>query len=669
MNASLVDQTPDCHSLLDARRHSTQHRFPIGTHLFACGLTLLLITLSFAQPAANRPNILLLVADDMGYSDPGCFGGEMDTPSIDRLAKTGVRFTDFFVNPMCVVTRTSLLSGHEHSQSHQYAHSLPIARLFQQAGYHTSISGKWHQPGNPLDAGFDSFYGFLNGEINGWKGTYSDNRTMAIQSDRQPPRPVAAGWYCSDAFADDAIAQIDKAMDADQPFFTYVPFNAPHGPLHAPKENVQKYYGRFDAGWDALRRARMERMREMGLIDDRYQSNTPDAEVCVWDELPPSVQKLESRRFCAYAGMVDRMDENIGRLLDHLRKRKVSENTIVIFFSDNGGNYSHGAIQSYAKEKPWSPDGPRPACATGWARLMNTPFSYYKTSSYRGGVSSPLIIRWPEEKSIVPGSILHQRLHVCDLYPTLVEIAGLTYPTSDGDRKLKPLNGKSIRPLLDDKELPKYGIRNEIFWGFNDTTKGLLDGDWKIISINDSPWSLYNLKSDPTETTDLAAEHPERVAEMSQRWYQFAKEETGMPESWRRDLREDWQGWGLHRLRMTMPIESISPAVSARNVPLNTSLQMTFAGPIDFADTKGKTVRLYAANRPETPVWALDPDETSPAQGKRSLDFKLPQLQPSTTYYLLSDNGWIRIGSKLAIGLNDGAFFYRFRTQDPDESL
>lgn len=610
------------------------------------------------------PNILLIVADDMGYSDVGCFGGEIDTPSIDRLASEGVRFTDFFVNPMCVVTRTSLLTGHEHSQSNNYKHSLPIASLLKDAGYLTSISGKWHQPKNPLDSGFDSFYGFLKGEINGWKGTYSDNKTLAIQTNRQKPKQVPKGWYCSDAFADHAIEQIDKAIESESPFFTYVPFNAPHGPLHAPQENVEKYYGRFDAGWDQLRKNRMQRMLDAGLIDERFKSNTPEAEVCKWDELPKSVQQLESRRFCAYAGMVDRMDKNIGRLIGHLEEKNVLDDTIVIFFSDNGGNYSHGAIQSFAMEKPWSPNGPRPACATGWARLMNTPFSWYKTSSFRGGVSSPLIIRWPKKKTMAAGSILHQRLHVSDLYPTLLQIAHVNYPQTHESRKLKPLYGKSILPLLNNPELPEYEIHRDIFWGFNETAKGFLSGDWKISSINDSPWKLYNLKSDPSETTDLAKEYPERIKELNDRWYRFADEETDMDQSWKRPLRADHQGWGLHRVRMTMPLTSISPACSALNVPLETSLRIEFNGVIDFANTAGKTIRLYSASDPAKPIWQLDPDESNSAHGKRKLDFELPKLKPATTYYLLSDAGWIKVGAKSAVGLNDGAFFHRFRTTE-----
>jgi len=616
---------------------------------------------SKTKPA--KPNILLIVADDMGYSDAGCFGGEIDTPSIDQLAASGVRFTDFFVNPMCVVTRTSLLTGHEHSQSNNYANSLPIGRLLQQAGYHNSISGKWHQPKNPLDAGFDSFYGFLDGEINGWKGTYSDNKTLAIQTDRQTPKAVSENWYCSDAFTDHAIDQIDDAISNGKPFFTYVAFNAPHGPLHAPKENVQKYYGRFDAGWDELREKRMAKMRELGITDDRHRSNIPEAEVCVWDELPASVQQLESKRFCAYAGMVDRMDQNIGRLLAHLETQKVAENTIVIFMSDNGGNYSHGAIQSYANENPWSPGGPRPACATGWARLMNAPFSWYKTSSFRGGVSSPMIIRWPNKGSIIANSILHQRVHVSDLYPTLLEIVGQTYPQNDGRRALKPLYGNSVMPLLENPELPEYQIRKEIFWSFKSTTKGLLDGDWKIASINDSPWKLYNLKDDPSETVDVAKENLQKVEALNRRWYAFANSETAMSADWKQPLRADWQGWGLHRVRMTMPVKTISPACSELNVPVDTALRMTFNSKISFANSAGKTIRLYAADSPERPVWQADPDENDPAQATRTVSFALPKLKPATTYYLLSDNDWITVGGRPAVGLNDGAFFYRFRTQ------
>ena len=205
------------------------------------------VWLSTSAAAADvRPNIVLIVADDLGYSDLGCYGGEIDTPNLDRLAAEGVRFSQFHVNPMCVVTRTSLMTGHTHSQSDQYRRSLPVARLMRKAGYATSLTGKWHQPGDPLDAGFDSFYGFLHGQIDSWTG-YTAGKP-AIQRDRQPPKPVEPGWYSSDAFTDNAIAQIDSAVDQGRPFFTYVAYNAPHSPLHAPRENVREVL-RAISGW------------------------------------------------------------------------------------------------------------------------------------------------------------------------------------------------------------------------------------------------------------------------------------------------------------------------------------------------------------------------------------------------------------------------------------
>lgn len=643
------------------------------------------------------PNILLIVADDMGYSDLGCFGGEIDTPSIDSIAAGGVRFTNFFVNPMCTVTRTSLITGHEHSQSDEYRNSIPITKMLRQAGYRSSISGKWHQPGHPLDAGFDSFYGFLKGEINGWLGTYTNNKTHAIVRDRNPPQQVDGDWYCSDAFADDAIKQMETAVQSNKPFFAYVPFNAPHGPLHAPESNVKKYAGRFDAGWDALRGDRIKRMRRMGIIDARYKSNVPEAECDSWNELSDWTKKIEATRFCAYAAMVDRMDQNVGRLLGFLDQQQIADNTIVIFFSDNGGNYSHGAIEDFAKEIPWAPTGPRPACATGWGRLMNTPFSWYKTSAFRGGVSSPLMIRWPKKTSVTPGSILKHRLHVSDIYPTLIDVAQVSYranptpatqttgkksppqattapkksinqpqpPQSTlANSRAKPLYGRSFLPLLDDNSRPTDFVRDEIFWGFQGTTKGLLKGRWKIVSINDSPWQLYDLDTDPAESSDVASRHPEIVQRLNDRWYKFANVETNMAANWKQPLRENRQGWGLHRVQMTMPLDSISPACSQRDVDLRPTLTMSFSKPIDFRGTENKKLSLYSVGNPAVPVWQFDPAPNHPAQGKSSISFSLPTLEPSTSYYLLTDPGWAKFDNRPAAGLNDGAFFYRFRTRE-----
>ncbi|QEG02421.1 Arylsulfatase [Stieleria maiorica] len=630
---------------------------------FVAVIRVLLVSLAGVSvaEAAERPNILLIVADDVGFSDLGCYGGEIDTPNLDRLAAEGIRFSEFHVNPMCVVTRTSLMTGHEHSQSDNYRRSLPIVRLMTDAGYATSISGKWHQPGHPLDAGFDSFYGFLGGAIDSWTGI--ERGKPAIQSNRQKPKPVPQGWYSSDAFTDDAIRQIDASVTAGKPFFTYVAFNAPHSPLHAPRENVEKYYDRYTAGWESLRQQRMQRMKAMGLIDDRYVMTPPEAEVRRWDELPASIQKQESRRMAAYAGMLDRLDWNVGRILKHLRDQRLDENTLVIFMADNGGAYSNGDIRTYDQQIPWKA-GTNPFASNGWSYLKNTPFRWYKSCAQEGGVSVPLIVRWPMKLAEQAGGVRKQRLHVTDLYPTFLELAGASYPATDGARELEPLFGKSLLPLLCDATLPHHAIHDEIFWCFNQTGKGLTKGDWKISSISDGPWRLYNIVRDPAESKDLAAERPEIVAEMSERWFDFAKNHTAMPRSWRAPLHDYQEGWGFHRIRMAMPaFVRAEPASSAMNVPCDTNLSFCFSQPISFANSEGKTIRLYEADDIDKVVWQADPEPGHPAEGTKQIMFNdLPRLKPDTTYFALSDSGWITMGKKRAIGLNDGAFWYRFRT-------
>jgi arylsulfatase len=612
--------------------------------------------------AAELPNILLIVVDDMGWSDPGCFGGEIDTPHLDRLAEQGVRFTEYHVNPMCVVTRTSLMTGHTHSQSHEYRRSLPIAKLMQQAGYATSISGKWHQPGNPLDAGFDSFYGFLHGAINTWTGCDVGSKKPQIQKDRNAPLPVADDWYATDAFTDDAIKQIDDAVESGKPFFTYLSYNAPHSPFHAYEKDVKKYYKRYEAGWESLRKKRFERQRRMGLIDERYVDTPPNGEVRRWDEMASKTQKQEARRMAAYAGMLDRVDQNIGRLLEHLRKKGLDENTLVIFFSDNGGSYSNGSIHTYDRQIPWEKDS-IPYGSNGWSYLRNTPFRWYKSSAEEGGVSSPLIVRWPAGLKGKPGSIQNQRLHVTDLFPTFLELAGQEYPGRDGDRKLEPLYGNSMLPLFNDPTLPELAVHDEIFWAFNFTGKGLAKGDWKISSFSDGPWRLYNINEDPCTTRDLAASMPERLQQMNDAWFAFANERTEMPPFWKQPLKDYQEGWGFHRIRMVMPAyESAVPHMAQTDVPCDTDLTFNFSQPVSFAESKGKTIRLYAVGDTDNEIWQADPQPGHPAEGSRSVTFELPKLKPETTYYLLADPGWITLGEKGAGPLNDGAYWYRFRT-------
>jgi arylsulfatase len=259
---------------------------------------------------------------------------------------------------------------------------------------------------------------------------------------------------------------------------------------------------------------------------------------------------------------------------------------------------------------------------------------------------------------------LSQRLHVTDLYPTLLELAGAAYPSMDGQRRLEPLYGQSLLPLLRDPSLAEYAIHDEIFWAFNFTGKGLVRGDWKISSISDGPWKLFNIAEDPAESKDLAAAFPDRLQAMNDRWFEFAEQRTVMAPSWRQPLQDRQEGWGFHRMRMVMPaFEYAEPRESATDVPLDTGLSFTFSQPISFANSAGKSIRLYAVSDPNRAIWQADPEPGHPAEGTRTISFNdLPRLKPNTTYFLLTDPHWITLGGKPAQALNDGAFWYRFRT-------
>lgn len=609
-----------------------------------------------------RPNILLIVADDLGYSDLGCFGGDLDTPALDRLAERGVRFTNAMVNPMCVVTRTSLLTGQTHTQSNNHRNSVPIAAVLRDCGYHTSLSGKWHQPGNPLDAGFEHFYGFLGGEINSWDGT--TNGKPVIQTDRGPPVPVAPGWYASDAFATDCLSSIDTAVEAGKPFFCYLAFNAPHGPHHAPRPNVEKYANRFGAGWDAMRRDRHRRMIEAGIIDERYQLSEPEAEVRRWSELPRDVQRLESRRFQAYAGMVDRMDENIGRVLAHLDSRGLTDNTLVVFFSDNGGDYGHGDSQVADKEVPWATAGPRPAHANGWAMLKATPFRWYKSSAFQGGVATPLIVAWPRGLTAAPGSLLRQRVHVTDWYPTFLELAGAAVPTEVAKGSLGELMGNSLVPVFRNPALSELAVHNRIIWEYEGVSKGLLRDHWKIVSINDGPWRLFDLATDPAEAHDVAAEEPEVCDALSREWFAFEGQFPWAAAAWRQPLRPEQQGWGLHRLQHSMPVVSMTPAMAAIDVPLETTVRFEFAGKPVIRPKGDASFRLFSSRDPSRPVYVFGKGgEGSATIENNTLTLSgLPTLEPDTTYFVRADAGWISVGGKPVGPINDGSVWYRFRT-------
>ncbi|WP_411845045.1 sulfatase-like hydrolase/transferase [Roseibacillus persicicus] len=615
-------------------------------------LSALLLVFIDYSPAEDRPNILLIVADDMGYSDLGCYGAEFDTPHLDQLAGEGTRLANFRVNPMCVVSRTSLMTGQTHTQSDHYKRSLPLSKALEEAGYATSISGKWHQPRHPLDHGFQRFYGFLGGQINNFTGSGSIVR-------QREPEEVPADWFATDAFTDHTIKSIDVASAQGKPFFAYLAFNAPHTPLNVSRELVEKYEGRFDEGWNQLREKRFQRLRQLGLIDERHINSPPTPDVRPWHELPKETQEHEAFRMQVYAAVIDNLDTNVGRLLAHLDKKGLRENTLVIFLSDNGGDYGNGHIKVDRSVIPWERNS-IPYLSNGWASLRCAPFRFYKSSCYEGGVRVPFIMRWPKGLKHDPGLISFQQAHITDLYPTFLQLAGTTYEPAPPQ---VPIIGRSLLPLFEDSRRPSTDTEHPVFWSFSDTSRGYLDYPWKIVSINEGPWALYNLKRDPVEAIDLASSNPQQLAKLAKSWLDFAESETKIPPSWRTPLRTEKHGWGYHRLTKIWPFDTSVPLCSEGDVPLQTPLTLAFKQPLDFTNTKGKTIRLYRIQDPTTPVWTADPEPNHPAQGALSITFdNLPKLQPDTSYFLLSDTGFARINQKPLEGLNDGARWFRFRT-------
>jgi len=643
----------------------SKHTFIICLALSA--VSLLMLSCSPApENKPQAPNILLIIADDLGYSDLGSYGGEIDTPNIDELAKNGLRFTNFNVNPMCEVTRASILTGHTPNQSVNFEHSIPIAQLMKQKGYRTFLSGKWHQPATPMDAGFEDFYGFLIGQIDSWTGI--ERGQAQIQSGYNAPLSVPDNWYATDAFTNYAIEAIDKAIDKQQPFFGFLSYNAPHSPLHAPKKNVQKYPQRYQAGWDKLRQARFDRMLGLGIIDSSYVLSEPGAEVRPWNEIDPQSQTIEANRMAAYAGMVDRLDENVGKVIAHLQKTQQLDNTLIVFISDNGADYSNGNIANYDKQIPWEKHT-RPHASNGWAMLKSTPFRFYKHSTYKGGVASPMIVHWPKQLESRSGDILKTKLHVSDLYPTFLSIANIDYPIGVSTKPLKPLYGHSFAevfaPTFEDNAQTQSAFRDEIFWSYRDISRGYEKDDWKISSIYDGPWTLFNTKDDPAEHTNLAAQFPEKVTQLNNLWFAFANAETDIPKEYKLPIHNSPIGWGYHRLKRVMPnLVSTYPLMSQTHVPINTSLQMTFSAPLDFSKSAGKTIALYEVSNIHTPIWKKTLTSQDEWQGQTHVEFSdIPLLRANTTYFVLADRGWATSGKSALGPINDGAYWWRFKTK------
>ena len=518
----------------------------------------------------GAPNIVVMMVDDLGFSDLGCYGSEIATPNLDRLAADGVAFGDYHATPMCSPTRAPLLTGlnpHDAGIGH-VAHSDPgfpgyamelsrhaatAPEIFGDHGYFTGMVGKWHltkdsncSDAGPMDSwpcqrGFDRFYGFLDGFTN----LHHPHRLLednhSVETDRYPD-----GYYLTDDLTDRAIGMIrsSKASNPARPFFLYFSHGAVHAPLHAKADDIEKYRGRYDAGWDALRAERFARMTELGVLPEGTEVAPRNTElgndVTPWDELGVDEQRISARYMEVYAAMVDSVDQNFGRLREALEAMGEWDNTVVIFTSDNGasregevegttGYYVHllGETDVAADLARIDEIGGPTTTAhypRGWAMACNTPFRLYKINAHAGGHQVPLIVKLPGGSGA--GTRRDQYTHVTDLLPTLLDLAGLEAPAERGGLRLKELAGSSFVPCLDDPTAPSQ--HHEQYTEMVGHRGFYRDG-WEAVTLHapmtpfgDHEWELYHLTEDPTELRDLAESEPERVAELAAAWEQAA---------------------------------------------------------------------------------------------------------------------------------------------------
>ena len=534
----------------------------------------------------QRPNVLIILADDMGYSDLGCYGGEISTPNIDRIASEGTRYRNFYASPRCSPSRASLLTGlHPHetgigiltddNSPDGYTGNLndqcaTIAEVLRSAGYRTAARGKWHLSNDtaspngawPTERGFESYWGTLTG-----CGDFYAPGTLTRGTEPVDVNSLPADFHYTDATAAECVefveqwaAERDSSPETSSPFMLYAAFTAPHWPLHARSETIAKYRGTYDEGWGVVRERRFERQRELGIVDSEVELGPADLSVPQWDsELYPEWQ---ATRMEAYAAQVEELDTAIGRMLDELEEQSALENTIVIFLSDNGA--SDEALPLYPLEtfmrrtdivneftrggdkikvgnipgvRPGGPDTYQ-SYGRGWANVSNTPFRLYKLWTHEGGVSTPFIVRWPEG-GVRVNEISSDRFQLTSVMPTLIEACDAQYPATR--------HGVGVRPCTAPSMVNSWkGETGEetLLWWEHCGSGAVIDGPWKLVRQWGSDWELYNLTGDPLELDDRATVDPERVTELTTTWQGLCDTNGVIPfETTMRIYRERGLGW------------------------------------------------------------------------------------------------------------------------------
>ena len=534
-------------------------RFPCRSHLLSA---LFWIGTGCAALSATRPNVVVVLVDDVGFSDLGCYGGEIPTPNLDRLARGGVRFTQFYNTARCSTTRASLITGLYPHQAGMgwldnkvepgsrgfHGRLLPrcvtMAEVLRDAGYFTAMTGKWHmgqQNGTPpWDRGFDRSLNSRFGEVYFPHELDKPGTRMLYLNGREIPKDspeIGPGeWYSTDLFTDWGLRFIDEARAAKKPFFLYLAQGAAHFPLRAPAEVLAKYRGKYRAGWDRLREERHARQKQLGVIDAAWPLSPRPADVAAWDSLTPAEQDRFDQMMAAYAAMIDRIDAAMGTLVEGLRQRGELDNTLLLFLHDNGGNAEGGPDGITRGTGPVG--GPQSEVFLGksWATLNNTPFVRYKHFTHEGGISTPLIAHWPAG---IPagrnGRLEPQPGHLIDIMATCVDICGAAYPETRGGHAIEKMEGVSLRPAFEGRPL---GRQNPIFWE-HEGNKAVREDRWKLVLRHRSDWELYDMAADRTEQRNLAASNPGMVGRLSAAWEDWA----------RRTYVDEWNGpdhtdWG-----------------------------------------------------------------------------------------------------------------------------
>ena len=494
-----------------------------------------------ARAAETQPNIVLIMVDDMGWSDIGCYGSEIETPNIDSLAAEGMLFTQFYNNAKCTTTRASLLTGlYPRNGGRGQAklitqNMLTLGEAMRSAGYATGMSGKWHNGSiegtRPFDRGFDEAYGLLDGACNFFNPGIRDPefkggkiRTFGHNDRYLTFDDFHADYYTTDAFTDHAIKTFQTHAALKKPFFHYLAYNAPHYPLHARPKDIAKYKNRYAEGWDVLRQQRLARQKELGLIDKNWDVADRDSLANSWDQAKHIDEDWQQLRMEVYAAMIDSVDQNIGRLLNAIDELDARDNTLILFLADNGG-----CAETPGGNDPQQIPGPKEFYShvgRGWATASNTPFRRYKQYCHEGGIATPLLARWPA--SIESGSRCEQVGHIIDFLPTFLDIAGGDYPDSHpvfGEPTIC-LEGKSLLPVFQGRQRRPHDY---LYWHWS-TNRAVRQGHWKIAwDKHAKVWELYDLMADRTEAHDLASGHPDLVAELTTKWHAWARM-TGVEE-------------------------------------------------------------------------------------------------------------------------------------------